>query len=55
MQLNLHTRCGRQADHQRNAQALQEDLLAALPAQPGWYNQPFLFVNPSNRQLMRHV
>ena len=55
MQLNLHTRRARQVDHQRNTEALQGDLPAALPGRPGDDDQPFLFVDPSNRQLMRHL
>ena len=55
MQLNLHTRRVRQVDHQRNAEALQGDLLAALPGELGGVDRPFLFVDPSNRQRMRHL
>jgi len=54
-QLNSHTRRARQVGHQRNAQVLQGDLPAALPEGPAGVDWPFLFVDPSNRQLMRHL
>ena len=51
MQLNLHTRCVRQVDHQENAQVLQGDPPVALPEGLGGVGQLFVFAGPSNRQL----
>ena len=55
MQLDPHIHDVEQPDHYRNAQALQGDRPVVLPEGQGHVDLPSLFVDPSNRQLMRHL